>query len=120
VGLPAWPPAAPKFRSWFLTQGRLMDDAPAEEALSHLSPQTLGLASGEIMPWFAYAPGAELPGDQRTDDGAALCFDTAPLDEAVDCRLNPCGPGSGWHVCRTQLAGPWRLEALIRCNAETL
>lgn len=89
VGLPAWPPAAPKFRSWFLTQGRLMDDAPAEEALSHLSPQTLGLASGEIMPWFAYAPGAELPGDQRTDDGAALCFDTAPLDEAVDCLGAP-------------------------------
>jgi len=84
VGLENWPPAAPAFRSWYLAQGRLQDTAPEAGMLSHLSPQTVGLASGEIMPWFAYAPGAELPGDQRSDDGGSLCFDTAPLIEDLD------------------------------------
>ncbi|HYF08992.1 MAG TPA: CocE/NonD family hydrolase, partial [Acetobacteraceae bacterium] len=84
VGLESWPPHAPQVQSWHLAQGRLQESAPEPAALSHLSPQTVGLASGEIMPWFAYAPGAELPGDQRADDGGSLCFDTAPLAEDLD------------------------------------
>lgn len=84
VGVESWPPKAPQFHAWHLAQGRLQDDAPAASALSHCSAQTVGLASGEVMPWFAYAPGAELPGDQRTDDGGSLCFDTAPLAADFD------------------------------------
>lgn len=84
VGLDAWPPAAPQYRSLHLAQGRLQDAAPDPAALSHLSQQTVGLASGEVMPWFAYAPGAEMPGDQRADDGGSLCFDSAPLTEDLD------------------------------------
>lgn len=89
VGVSAWPPAAPQYRSFFLAQGRLTDAAPVETALTHLSPQSLGLSSGEIMPWFAYAPGAELPGDQREDDGKSLCFDSAPLEADIDCLGAP-------------------------------
>ena len=36
------------------------------------------------MPWFAYGPGPELPGDQREDDGKSLCFDSPPLDRDLD------------------------------------
>ena len=84
VGVEGWPPREPQFQAWHLAQSRLQDDAPSAAALSHCSAQTVGLASGEVMPWFAYAPGAELPGDQRADDGGSLCFDTAPLAADLD------------------------------------
>jgi putative CocE/NonD family hydrolase len=84
VGVEGWPPREPQFQAWHLAQGRLQDDAPSAAALSHCSAQTVGLASGEVMPWFAYAPGAEMPGDQRADDGGSLCFDTAPLAADLD------------------------------------
>lgn len=84
VGVEGWPPREPQFQAWHLAQSRLQDDAPSAAALSHCSAQTVGLVSGEVMPWFAYAPGAELPGDQRADDGGSLCFDTAPLAADLD------------------------------------
>jgi putative CocE/NonD family hydrolase len=84
VGLESWPPPETTWQSWHLAQGRLQHAPPESESLSHISPQTLGLSSGEIMPWFAYAPGAEMPGDQRSDDGMSLCFDTAPLAHDID------------------------------------
>ncbi len=84
VALPAWPPQQPDLQAWYLAQGRLQQDAPAAASLAHLSPQDTGIAGGEVMPWFAYAPGPELPGDQRPDDGRSLCFDSAPLQEAFE------------------------------------
>ena len=44
------------------------------------SPQTVGLGSGEYMPWFAFGPGPELPDDQRSDDNGSLVFDSEPLE----------------------------------------
>ena len=44
------------------------------------TPQTLGLASGEIMPmgW-----GADLPDDQSADDALSVCFETGPLERSM-------------------------------------
>ncbi|HSQ05065.1 MAG TPA: CocE/NonD family hydrolase C-terminal non-catalytic domain-containing protein, partial [Burkholderiales bacterium] len=52
--------------------------------LTTKSPQTLGLACGELMPWFQHGPSPELPGDQRADDGQSLCFDSAPLAKDIE------------------------------------
>jgi predicted acyl esterase len=48
------------------------------------TPQTLGLEAGELMPWFLHGPAAELPGDQRADDGKSMCFNTEPLSERLE------------------------------------
>ena len=47
-------------------------------ALPIQSPMWLGLANGE---WCPHGLTNDLPADQRFDDGAALCFETAPLAE---------------------------------------
>lgn len=65
----------------YLGEGTLSPTAPAPSHVTYTSPQTVGLCSGELMPWFAYAPGPELPGDQRRDDGQSICFDSAPLED---------------------------------------
>jgi hypothetical protein len=36
------------------------------------------------MPWFVATNGPELAGDQRADDALSACFDSAPLDAAID------------------------------------
>jgi hypothetical protein len=70
-------------KTLYLGDGKLTATAPAPSQLSYTSPQTVGLSSGELMPWFAYAPGPELPGDQRRDDGQSICFDSGALTERL-------------------------------------
>jgi hypothetical protein len=36
------------------------------------------------MPWFQHGPSPELPGDQRSDDGQSITFDTEPLRKDVE------------------------------------
>ncbi len=78
VSLAALPAADGPQRRFHLDHGRLAD-APAQGEARHCAPLDTGTASGEVMPWFAYGPGPELPDDQRADDGQSLCFDTPPL-----------------------------------------
>lgn len=80
VAEPQWP-IPHESRTLYLGDGKLTPTAPPASQLSYTSPQVVGLNSGELMPWFAYAPGPELPGDQRRDDGQSICFDTEPLAE---------------------------------------
>jgi uncharacterized protein len=80
-----WPsPRVRTERHLLDAQGALMREAARPARLMWRSPQTLGLACGELMPWFQHGPSAELPGDQRADDGQSLCFDTPPLAEDVE------------------------------------
>lgn len=59
---------------------------PATGATVYLrSPLDSGTASGE---WFTLKPDAELPQDQRGDDGGALCFETV-LDQPLDLLGRP-------------------------------
>lgn len=83
VSLAALPRADGPGRDFRLDHGRL-GDAPGSGVVHHCSPAATGMASGEVMPWFAYGPGPELPDDQREDDGKSLCFDSAPLEAPLE------------------------------------
>ena len=78
----AWP-VPHETTTLFLGDGTLSTAAPGPSQVSYTSPQTVGLCAGELMPWFAYAPGPELPDDQRRDDGQSLCLDSEPLAERL-------------------------------------
>ena len=65
-------------RAFFLGDG-VLDESPVRlAAKTHRSPQNLGTACGERMPYLSFRPSVELPQDQRHDDALSLCFDTAP------------------------------------------
>ena len=61
--------------------GALAETASAAAERVVRSPLDCGLEGGE---YFAGNAGTDLPGDQRHDDGASVCFETAPLAEAVE------------------------------------
>ncbi len=77
-----WPATAIESRQFGLgPNGTLSPGAggPLEQAIR--SPQDCGMAGGE---YCAIWLGPELPGDQRRDDEKSCCFDSGPLDEAID------------------------------------
>src|SRR5262245_30823299 len=81
VAEPRWPPRR-AVRRLHLGDGRLLDrKARGEIRLTHASPQVTGITWGE---WCPYGYHGELPSDQRPDDGRSLCFDSAPLPQAMD------------------------------------
>ncbi len=77
----SWPSPNVSPRDWALNPGALEDAAGPERALVHRSPQQLGLTGGE---WCPYGFEAEMPGDQRPEDGQSLVFDTAPLEAQLE------------------------------------
>ena len=84
VAEPSWPSPNIIPKRLVLNPGRLEDETATEVQLDYCSPQTVGLFSGDLMPWFAYGIGAELPSDQREEDGKSLCFDSTPLTEELE------------------------------------
>lgn len=67
-------------KTWHLTDaGLTQNKAPLDATAS--SPADCGAGAGE---YCAIWLGPELPGDQRSDDARALCFDTPPLPESTD------------------------------------
>jgi putative CocE/NonD family hydrolase len=81
VAEPAWPSPDIGGRCLFLSPGRLSEQPPPESALEIHSPQWLGFSAGE---WCPHGLTNDLPADQQFDDGAALCFETAPLAEGLE------------------------------------
>ncbi len=80
-----WPNKRIKMQKFFLNAGGALGARAGKPAkLTHLSPQTLGLEVGELMPWFQHGPSPEMPGDQRADDGKSLSFDTLPLAKTLE------------------------------------
>ena len=80
-----WPsPRIKPRRFFFAADGRLANQGGRARARTWKSPQALGLACGELMPWFQHGPSPELPGDQRMDDGQSLCFDSPPLEQDLE------------------------------------
>ena len=67
----------------------LSDDSTDASVKTISSPQTVGLAGGEYMPWFAFGPGDELAGDQQPEDAGSILFDTEPLLETFSILGNP-------------------------------
>jgi putative CocE/NonD family hydrolase len=82
---PTWPsPRIKASRHALAAGGRLAKRAGKPGVARWCSPQTLGLECGELMPWFQHGASAELPGDQRADDGKSLCFDTPVLKKRLE------------------------------------
>ena len=66
--------------------GGLTQNAVPDASVSICSPLDCGTACGEFFP---LQTGAELSGDQRTDDAGSLVFDTPPLSEALEILGRP-------------------------------
>ena len=82
VTLPEWPtPNAETQRFTLNASSTLDEEAQQSESVDVASPQVAGLEAGT---WCAYAKPAEMPGDQRADDGRSLCFTSPPLDQPLD------------------------------------
>jgi hypothetical protein len=81
-----WPSPRIKPRRFALNPGRLAPRAGKETPLVLCSPQTVGLAAGEIG---RYGAGAEFATDQREDDGGSLVFLSEPLPETVEILGEP-------------------------------
>jgi len=79
----SWPSPAITRRSYRLGEYRLLDeDERAEDSvLSLQSPLSNGLFAGK---WCSYSATPDLPHDQREEDGGALVFTTAPLQETLE------------------------------------
>lgn len=80
VGEPSWPSPNVEVQTLFLNgngecKPELSDAKGMEGNVAICSPQTVGLAGGEYMPWFAFGPSNELPDEQRTEDEGSLVFD---------------------------------------------
>lgn len=90
AGEASWPSPQVKTRQFFLSQSVL---SPQKEnrhrSFQISSPQTVGLASGEYMPWFAFGTGDELPGDQQPEDAGSLVFDMEVTDAPLTILGNP-------------------------------
>lgn len=87
VAVDNWPSPDVVSRSLHLgADGGLNDDPGTEAVVSVCSPQDCGTDSGE---YFTLAPGADLPGDQRGDDGLSVVFETGILSEPVEILGRP-------------------------------
>ncbi|MCZ6472642.1 MAG: CocE/NonD family hydrolase [SAR324 cluster bacterium] len=81
---PRWPAAGIESRKMVLNPTGLGGDVAAERGVLIDSPQSVGLAAGEWMPWLAFGEQAELPLDQRGDDERSVTFDSEPLGERLE------------------------------------
>jgi uncharacterized protein len=77
----AWPSPEITIRHLALNPGRIEDEAAPPAQLRHRSSPTVGLAGGE---WCPYGFEAEMPLDQRGDDGGSLAFESEPLPERLE------------------------------------
>lgn len=79
----AWPSPAITRRRYQLGEYRMLDEYEQAEdsVLSLQSPLSNGLFAGK---WCSYSATPDLPHDQREEDGGALVFTTAPLQETLE------------------------------------
>jgi len=78
-----WPAPGIVDRRYSLRDGRLDEAGHSDkvELTAFQSPLRLGLFAGK---WCSYAAPADLPSDQREEDGGAAVFETEPLDETLE------------------------------------
>lgn len=87
VALETWPSPDVYSRTLHLAGEGNLSEAPGSDGTAVVSsPQDCGTASGE---YFTLAPGADLPGDQRGDDGLSLVFETDVLSEPLEILGRP-------------------------------
>ncbi len=86
---PAWPSPNINTKTFALNADGLAEEAGDETVLEHCSPQTVGVTAGVWCPYGLGGSSPDLPIDQREDDARSLCFDGAPLADAVEIMGAP-------------------------------
>ena len=86
VSEPTWPSPHTEWLTYRMSGHQLSpDQVPsrrhADERMLVHSPLSTGLFAGK---WASYGDAPDLPGDQQEEDGGALVFETAPLEEDVE------------------------------------
>ena len=83
VGEPEWPSANVGERVLRLGRCDLLphNADPGDQTLSLQSPLSVGLFAGK---WCSYSAGPDLAHDQRHEDGGAMVFESAALDEDTE------------------------------------
>jgi uncharacterized protein len=84
VGESHWPSPQVTRRAWTLAWPGTLETEDAdvpERAMTLRSPLSVGLFAGK---WCSYAATPDLPHDQREEDGGAMVFTSAPLDEPLE------------------------------------
>ncbi len=83
-----WPSANVHEAVYGLSENRLVDpETPVTDTpLWIQSPLSLGLFAGK---WCSYSATPDLPHDQREEDGGALVFNSAPLNEPLEIMGAP-------------------------------
>jgi len=76
-----WPSARVSRRTLALSRGGALGGEGGPLGVEVCTPQHLGLHAGEFFPMGL---AAEMPGDQASDDAMSVCFETAPLADALD------------------------------------
>jgi putative CocE/NonD family hydrolase len=81
VGEPSWPSPHVTTSDWWLTrQGLSREPEPGALSRTVRSPLHTGVDAGRFFP---FGNAADLPADQRAEDGRCECFDTDELAEPV-------------------------------------
>jgi len=88
VGEAQWPSPQVAEKLYYLSGQGLTDTKPSNAEFQICSPQTVGMASGEYMPWFAFGPAEELPADQQNEDAGSLAFDFEVKDAPLEILGN--------------------------------
>lgn len=83
VAEPSWPSPHIETRQFTLAPARIVPaaDMIPPTPLTIQSPLSVGLFAGK---WCSFAAGPDLAHDQREEDGGALVFDSAPLEEPME------------------------------------
>ena len=84
LGMQAWPGGPADDLEFALNAGRLDEAAEPERRIDFQSPLACGLAGGTWCPLDGGGSAPEFQSDQCEDDGRSLCFDSAPLRDAVE------------------------------------
>ncbi|MEM6823576.1 MAG: CocE/NonD family hydrolase [Pseudomonadota bacterium] len=83
----SWPSQNVSQTMLWLNDGTLeTSPVPGAPSMSVCSPQTFGSAGGDMC---SFAIPGDMPGDCRIDAAGALCFRTAPYDDAIDILGQP-------------------------------
>ncbi len=81
-----WPGSRVEPRVFHLNADGRAAKPKRERVLTHRSETVAGLTHGD---WCPYGYDAEMPSDQREEDGRGLAFDTAPLKRRIEVLGQP-------------------------------
>jgi predicted acyl esterase len=103
-----WPPRSVQLSALYPTLGGTLADAPGLGGReSHVASELSGSDAGA---WCPYGEETDFPPDQRAEDGLALAYTTAPLQEPMQVLGYPRVTLS------VQVDKPWALVAVRLCD----